>query len=154
MSLFTANEKVDMIFIYRECNNNCRKSLELYKEKFPTRNQPSRMIFSRLVDSLRKTGHFPDGKHKLHTRNVTNIPAEENIVTYFIAFPNNSLAKASKDLGIPKTSIHRVLKRQNMFPYKIHIVQHLRVTDYDRRMNFIAWFKVSNHIIIKKKIFH
>jgi len=76
------------------------------------------MIFSRLVDSLRKTGHFPDGKYKFHTRNVTNIPAEENIVTYFIAFPNNSLTKASKDLGITKTSIHSVLKSKICFLIK------------------------------------
>ncbi|KAL5246255.1 hypothetical protein ACI65C_013663 [Semiaphis heraclei] len=117
----------------------------MYRERFPTRNQPSRMIFSRLVNKLRETGHFPDGKHKSHTKNVTNISAEENIMTYFTEFLNASLSKATLDLGIPKTSIYRVLKRLNMFPYKIHIVQHLRVTDYDKRMNFIAWFKVSNH---------
>jgi len=146
MPLFTSEEKVDMIFVYRECNNNSRKSLELYRERFPTRNQPSRMIFSRLVNGLKKTGHFPDRKHQSHMRNVTHIAAEENVITYFIAFPNTSLSKASKDLGIPKTSVHRILKRQNMFPYKIHIVQHLRATDYDKRMNFIAWFKVSNHV--------
>jgi len=146
MPLFTFEEKVDMIFVYRECINNNRTSLELYRERFPTRNQPSRMIFSRLVNCLKKTGHFPDGKHQSHMRNVTHIAAEENVITYFIAFPNTSLSKASKDVGIPKTSVHRILKRQNMFPYKIHIVQHLRAIDYDKRMNFIAWFKVRNHV--------
>jgi hypothetical protein len=48
-------------------------------------------------------------------RIVTNIPAEENVTTYFTAYPNSSLSKASKDLGIPKTSIHRILKRQICF---------------------------------------
>ncbi|CAI6371907.1 unnamed protein product [Macrosiphum euphorbiae] len=70
MPLFTSEEKVGMIFVYRECNNNSPKSLELYRERFPTRNQPFRMIFSRLVNCLKKTGHFPDVKHQSHMRNV------------------------------------------------------------------------------------
>lgn len=44
--------------------------------------------------------------------------------------------EAERDLGIAKSSIHRILKIHNFHPYSYQLVQNLRLTDFARRTEF------------------
>ncbi|GJQ79280.1 hypothetical protein Trydic_g5523 [Trypoxylus dichotomus] len=55
--------------------------------------------------------------------------------------PNKSVRKLALQTGICRGSAHMaVRKKSRMHPYKILIMQHLRVQDIELRQNFCHWF--------------
>jgi len=44
------------------------------------------------------------------------------------------------ELGVPKTTISRILKKQRFHPYKLQILHHLTEDDPDRRLEMCEWF--------------
>lgn len=57
--------------------------------------------------------------------------------------PHTSIRTVSADTGFSKSSIHRIIKKHNYHPYRMSTVQHLRETDSERRLHFIAWLMIS-----------
>lgn len=67
---------------------------------------------------------------------IINEDVQLEVAEAFIENPHLSLRKASAQLGIPKNSVHRVMKSLKFHPYKIHLLQELNEDDPDRRIEF------------------
>ena len=52
------SEKVNMLLVYGECHKNAIRVNAMYAKRYPEQNQPSRAIFERMCESLRRTYDF------------------------------------------------------------------------------------------------
>jgi hypothetical protein len=59
--------------------------------------------------------------------------------------PGKSTRKASRELGISRRSIQRILNSDpKLFPYKISVLHKLSEHDKERRLQFAAWAEEEN----------
>lgn len=142
---FSPSDCIDMLLIFGECQKNCRQAQRLYQERFPDRPIPSRMTFSRVEEKLR-TGSFPSTiKHRHHTRSVRTEDLEINVLAYIIIHPHVSIRTLAEEVGVSKSNVQRILKENKYHPFKIQLVQGLKPTDFERRLEFIACIQVILH---------
>ena len=57
--VFSHVEYCDMHFVYGFCNGNARAAVKEYQRRFPDRRIPSRVVFSRIHQTMRETGCLP-----------------------------------------------------------------------------------------------
>ncbi|KAJ8913995.1 hypothetical protein NQ315_012018 [Exocentrus adspersus] len=66
-----------------------------------------------------------------------------NVLAYFNAYPEASTRAAEYDLGISRCSIHKILRANNMHPYKFTPVSELHPNDAVQRMEFCEMILVK-----------
>lgn len=143
-SLFTANDYVDMLLIYGECQKNSRDARRLYQERFPERPTPSHRTFEN-VERRMRTGSFPSPKNSNHSRPVRNEANTINVLALVAMNPHMSVRGISEEMNISRSSVQRILVNHGYHPFKIHLVQHLQPNDYQRRLEFIAFVSTQLH---------
>lgn len=135
---FTSGEQFDMLECYLRNNRNSSLARARYLEDYPDRQQPNRRYFSKIVYNLINFGSFNKPRSKRYRKN--NEARDNNIIQHFNNHPSSSSRIASRELGLPKATISRVLKEHKYHPYKPTIVQGLNEHDYPRRLAFCNWF--------------
>ena len=134
---FTNEDLFNIVMIYSECHRVLQRTCDVFQQRFPQRPAINVRKLKRILKNLKEQGSFEVKKVRRQT--VIN---EENTITvlaYFHALPSNSIFDAVRDLGLGYSSIQKILKRNNFFPYKIDIVQFLKDTDFQRRIQFCEW---------------
>ena len=108
------------------------KSVLTVKREFRTRfkkEPPAKNSIRSWYDKLRRTGCLCKGKSP--GRPSTSEATLERIRESFQRSPQKSTARASRELGIPQTTVWHVLhKRLQMYPYRLMMLQHLRPEDH------------------------
>jgi len=61
-----------------------------------------------------------------------------NVLAAFSNDPHESVRSVAKEMDISHTSVHRILKKNDLHPYKLHYVQGLKPSDPDRRLQYIS----------------
>jgi hypothetical protein len=67
-------------------------------------------------------------------------------MAYIRAYPRSSIRHVSRQIGISVGAVHNILKKYKMHAYKPEFIQHLRIGDPERRLQFLAWFNVQFEI--------
>lgn len=58
----------------------------------------------------------------------------------FVCSPGKSTNRASRELGIPQTTVWKVLRRRLLYkPYRLQLVQALKPNDKDKRLEFCGY---------------
>lgn len=138
---FTPNEYIDMLLIFGECRKNKHAAQMLYRDRFPERRQPACNTFI-YVEKKMRTGSFPGKTKQVHPMPTRTEENRINVLAYTGAYPHISVRALSVETGISKSTVQRILSEYKYHPFKIHLHQELRVTDYDRRLTLIAQFHV------------
>jgi len=68
MLVYTMEERIDMIFVLRECLDNCLLASQVYATKFPNRTYSNKFDFKRLLSKLRQSGSVQYEKPTKHKR--------------------------------------------------------------------------------------
>ena len=89
-------------------------------------------------------GKFPDGKHPRRSRSVTNEDNAISVLSYFKAYLHASVRQVAKEMNMSVTTVDTITKRYKYHPFKMTLVQELRVTDGQRRLEFLAWLAAAN----------
>lgn len=145
---------VNLILIHGECDKVVSRTCALFIRRYPDRPRPSHDTVKRVIKNLKEYGCF-EAKNLKVKPIVDNNENEINILGYYTAFPEASVRNGERDLGISMKSIHRVLKKHNYHPYSYNLVQHLKETDYNRRVEFAEWVTVKsqeNHNFLRNII--
>ncbi|KAJ8896295.1 hypothetical protein PR048_001639 [Dryococelus australis] len=101
-------------------------------------------FFSLLVVKRFETGNFnPQQSNRRRTR--TDEAVDVAILAAVAVNPHVSTRQLEADIGIPKTSAHRILKRHTFHPYNVHLHQELHGNDVQNRVEFCQW---AQHQII------
>jgi hypothetical protein len=85
--------------------------------------------------SLKETGRLLDKQHS--GRPSVSDESVENTRNSFIRSPKKSVRKCVRELGLPKTTVHRVLKKRLRFTgYKLQLLHTIRPGDNHKRYDF------------------
>lgn len=94
----------------------------------------------RLIEKFEETGSLldikPPGRPR-EGRSIENIAAVRQSVT---VSPRRSIRRRSQHLGIPRSTMERILKKDlHMYGYKIQLTQQLKTADHLKRREFVDW---------------
>lgn len=137
---FTFRERSDMVRIYLANNQSITAARREYIRRFPGRRAPSKLTFKRLATKLSNTGGVVDLENVRNHLSVLTEEIQIIVLGYFEAYPENSITNAACDLGLSRSSIHRVLKKYKFKAFKFTNVQKLSDTNSRRRLQFCEEF--------------
>lgn len=131
--VYTLQERTDIIIIYGSENRCARRTAQTFNNKYPGRNVSHRYVID-LVQKFLDTGSVCNKKMK--QPRVLDEGAQVEIIGNFTMNPNTSIRKVAQKTNISIGSVHRALKINKFFPYKIQIFHQLSEDDFDRRIQF------------------
>lgn len=137
MDAYTNSEQVDMLLVYGFCQGNGRRSARVYERRFPNRLVPNHQTFASIERHLRETGSFErtfEGRGRMRTTRTVEL--EEEILDRVEEEPSTSTRRIGRELHIPKTIVHNVLKEQLLYPFHVEKVQELLPIDPPMRLAF------------------
>nr|XP_012144554.1 PREDICTED: uncharacterized protein LOC105662955 [Megachile rotundata] len=120
MSCFTVEEKIEFVQLrgvtpvlsYREIR-------QIFSLRHPSRPKPHPMMIKRICDRFQVTGSISEKRIARHiTPSVANLDSEICIVAAIQEKPYSSLRELAESCGLSKTTIYKILKKNNMRPYK------------------------------------
>ena len=100
------------------------------------RDAPTRLTITRLRDKFEEEGTVKD-VHKNHSgrpRSSTSPTKARGVTERFHQSPRKSVRQAAWETGVPKSSVHRILKRAQWRSFIPRLVHALNEDDYDRRI--------------------
>lgn len=148
---FSFDEQVDMLLVLGFCEGNCRRSVDEYRRRYPNRVIPHRETFANVERRARETGKFFSNTRE---RAIEMRAQDEEVVLNIVEDdPHISTRNLSRQTGISRTSVHRVIKRNLLYPYHIQKVQELLTEDLVKRLNFCRFILQQESNFSKKILF-
>lgn len=135
---FSKRELIDMMYILGECHKNSLLASRVYKERYPERRYPREESFRSLSERFDATGSVEYVKRTRQKPALT----EENEFTVMIEIvenPHSSARKLSTELGISRTTLRRIIKKNKYHPYHVQLHQELDQADFEKREHFCHW---------------
>jgi hypothetical protein len=145
--MYSSSEYVDMILTFARCGNNAREAVRLYSEQFPHRQSHHKTIL-KLIARGRETGQMQQFEEEVGavSRNVRTVEHEEAVLNVFEEDGTRSIRTVSREMGLSKSSVQRVLADNRRHPYHYRRVQHLLPEHYPIRREFCLWLINQNDV--------
>jgi hypothetical protein len=137
-------EMTDMLVVYGEAGCNGRRAARLYEDRYPLRHHPHHTTFASIYRRLRQTGNLkrPGGAGRPRTARTPEF--EEDVLRHAGQDASTSVRAIAHHMTAAKSSVWRVLKEQQLYPYHVQKVQAIGPADYQPRMTFCQWFVGRN----------
>lgn len=145
MSTFSNEEYADIHFIYGFCNGNARAAVTEYHRRFPNRRVPDRRVFSNVHRSIKFTGKVPNKNLERPLRRHRQV--EDAILATVDRTPTISIRRLSAQTNVSKTTIWKILRDYDLYPFHFMNVQALQPNDYPARVNFC-------HVLLRNRQIH
>lgn len=127
-----------MILILGESNRNCLLASRIYEERFPDGRHPRERAFRSLLDRFINSGSVSYNKRNVPGLVVNDQENEFAVMTAIVEDPNQSTRRLSRELGISRSSVICIIKKNNYHPYHVQIHQELSDEDFGRRLFFLS----------------
>ena len=128
-----------LVEAYWYFQRSCSRVAREYRRVFPNDDSPTNAIIEGNVKKFHENGTVLN-LNKGHSGRQTTSTGADNVATideFFSDNPTVSTRRASLELGIPRTSLQRIVKTKlKLFPYKIQVLQQLSDFDMERRLDF------------------
>ncbi|KAJ4451198.1 hypothetical protein ANN_02658 [Periplaneta americana] len=126
--------------MYGKADGIAALARRLYQERYPQRQCPDRKTFVRLHYRLCEYGKFNSpGLGRGRPRSTTPEVWEE-ILEAVNMTPSISTRRVALQVNVPHTTVWRLLKEYQLYPYHLQRVQALSPADYPARVRFCQWF--------------
>lgn len=130
----TLQQKIEMIYLYGQTNKNLHETVRLFNAEHPDR-PVCRKYLRELIQKFNLTGSVND-KKRTGRRLQANEEIQVGVVGEFVVNPHTSIRAAATQMGFSNSTVHRILKRNKLHPYKAELHQKLNDDDPDRRLEF------------------
>lgn len=134
---YRPSEIVDMILCLGECHKNYRRAVAMYRRRYPNRLHPSTSCLWKIVRRARL------GQLKRTRRTLNRVDEEDPRLLASLGMihlnPHYSLRDIQRDLGVPRSTVQRLLKSVKYHPYHITLNQALTEEDKRIRVDFCEW---------------
>ena len=107
---------------------------EMFNNKYPNQ-QISQSTISRIFHKFEESGTVSDLPRTGRRRTVSEND-KQNVMVAGTESPNDSVRSIGTNHGLAKSSVHRTLRNEKWYPYKVNVVQELVADDTDRRVEF------------------
>lgn len=132
-SQYTAQEYANMHLIYGECLCNANAAARMYRERYRNAERhPDYRVFINVHRSLSE-GRFPN---QMTSEGRPVMPYEDEVLEAVEQDPSISVRGIEESIGVPKSSAHRILQKNQFHPYHVQRVQTLLPRDYPERVRF------------------
>lgn len=133
---FSSEEYADMHFVYGYCNGSARQAVIEYRHRFPNRRIPHYRTFLEVHRQFRECGL----RDYLFDRGV-NLPADldQQVLDTVVRDPTISVRRISSQLGVPRMTVWRILKREGLHPYHYRKGHGLLEADHYARLVYSTW---------------
>ena len=129
-------EYFDIVACYLVSHRNAAAALRMYRDRYLNRRQPSDKTVTRLAMHLRIFRAFYPSKgtaiqpHPVHDTNRDEVLrlVQKNVHT--------SSRAIGAELNISHSTVLKILKNMQFYPFKLHLHQALPEADYPLRLNF------------------
>lgn len=153
MATFTNQEYADIHYMYGLADGNAHEAQRLYAARFPDRRMPDSRVFSSVHRRLCENGKFEKKQREVGHAGVRDVVEEERILEMVADDPTTSTRRLSRETGVSKTQILRILKKNDYKPYHYTPVQDLEEHDFVPRTNFCRWLlnkDIEEHHFLRK----
>ncbi|KAJ4437091.1 hypothetical protein ANN_17226, partial [Periplaneta americana] len=138
--MYSIQELAEIHFMYGKADGNAALARRLYQERYPQRQCPDRKTFVRLHYRLCEYGKFNSpGLGRGRPRSTTP-EVQEEILEAVNMTPSISTRRVALQVNVPHTTVWRLLKEYQLYPYHLQRVQALSPADYPARVRFCQWF--------------
>jgi hypothetical protein len=133
--VYTLQERVQIVGLYYEHGKSARTAARVFNENHPGKNVRHKYVLE-LLNKLMETGNVNNRKH--NRSGIVNDEAINVAVLGHVAMMENtqSLTSLSRESGVSRTTVSRILHRHKFHPYKIKMIHELNEDDFDRRMEY------------------
>lgn len=132
---FSKDELVNMVYALGEADRNLLLATRLYKTKFPNARQPRIKTMRRVRETFENTGNVAYPKKEV----LANQLSDDTVLNVLLAVeenPHTSVREISRAIGVPKSTINDVLRRNSYHPYHLELHQELHEADFAQRVDF------------------
>lgn len=133
---YTAAEIVDILLILGESDGNFREASRRYALSYPDRQHPTDKTIKRLKERA-QNGRLK--RQRAHYNYNENDPRTLVILAYVHLDPHTSDRIIEREIGIPRETVRRILKKNKIHAYHITLVHALTPRDMQQRMVFCNW---------------
>ncbi|KAJ4432110.1 hypothetical protein ANN_20725 [Periplaneta americana] len=138
--MYSNQELAEIHFMYGKADGNAALARRLYQERYPQRQCPDRKTFVLLHYRLCEYGKF-NSPGLGRGRPRSTIPeVQEEILEAVNMTPSISTRRVALQVNVPHTTVWRLLKEYQLYPYHLQRVQALSPADYPARVRFCQWF--------------
>ncbi|KAJ4451677.1 hypothetical protein ANN_03147 [Periplaneta americana] len=138
--MYSNQELAEIHFMYGKADGNAALARRLYQERYPQRQCPDRKTFVRLHYRLCEYGKFNSpGLGRGRPRSTTPEVQEEILEAVNMTTPI-STRRVALQVNVPHTTVWRLFKEYQLYPYHLQRVQALSPADYPARVRFCQWF--------------
>ncbi|KAJ4426295.1 hypothetical protein ANN_27108 [Periplaneta americana] len=138
--MYSNQELAEIHFMYGKADGNAALARRLYQERYPQRQCPDRKTFVRLHYRLCEYEKFNSPGLGRGRPRSTTIEVQEEILEAENMTPSISTRRVALQVNIPHTTVWRLLKEYQLYPYHLQRVQALSPADYPARVRFCQWF--------------
>lgn len=131
--VYTLAERTELIILYGNCNECARQTATAFNHRHPGRNVNHKYVLE-LVQKFLATGSVNNKKRT--GRRILEEATQVEVLGTFAMDPHSSVRRVAAATRLSVGSVHRVLKMNKFYPYKLKPVQELSEDDFDRRIEF------------------
>ncbi|KAF2346763.1 Protein of unknown function DUF4817 [Trinorchestia longiramus] len=131
-------------------SNSIQHVQELFQERFPERNSPSKLTIWKNVRKYKTEGTSLNLNKGRSGRKSTERAPENVEIVHQALLANPDISSRKNRLGKSKSTFNRIVKLElKWHPYKMHMRHKLLDTGLPRRLNFAQWFLEKNDQFIE-----
>jgi len=126
----------DMHFVYGFCNGNSRAAVQEYRLRYPERPV---LGYRSFIAIHRHLAVFGLVRNRNEQGVMLDVELEEEVLDIITRDPTTSIRRISARLGVSKTSVWRILKKEGLHPYHFRRSHNLIFGDSPARLVFCTW---------------
>ncbi|KAJ4449582.1 hypothetical protein ANN_00985 [Periplaneta americana] len=138
--MYSNQELAEIHFMYGKADGNAALARRLYQERYSQRQCPDRKTFVRLHYRLCEYGKCNSSGLGRGRPRSTTPEVQEEILEAVNMTPSISTRRVALQVNVPHTTVWRLLKEYQLYPYHLQRVQALSPADYPARVRFCQWF--------------
>jgi hypothetical protein len=136
---YTKEERIEMVKLYGDHACTAREVCDEFHRRHPDRPSPASSTVSRLIVKFNNTGSVTNQSYKWKTKPATGVEKTTAVLAAYEVCPVQGVRHVAQEGGISMKSVHRILKENDMYPYKIQLIHELERDDTERRLTFCDW---------------
>lgn len=140
MERYTLQQRIEIVKIHYKYGANFAETVRSVRRVFGRYESPSRRAIVKLITKFEQNGQVTNVKLPVRTRSARSAENIAAVAESVAENPGLSIPRRSQQLGISKTSLHRILHKDlSLHAYKVQLTQELKPADHAQRRTFVDW---------------